>query len=289
MRCIGIPRFHPRWRFAWLLWPTVAVAALVTAQQVADAVRNSPGASAFLRAHADEVGALAIKVESGGDTTAYNGSCCYGVLQLNMSNILAAGYTIAQYRYTSLQEQVDAWSRIQSQALNDPVIQRLKALTRFDGQPVDAPFLLACAQLGQRNCQTMVQLGTCSGFRDGNGTTICQMAATMRAAMTGAPAPGSPGDVTIGAVARGGGSYAPGSLARNAPPDTAFEGASGAGMGQTADAIKLMAGALVLLWLAWASKATWQRFVDGGAEVREMTATMMRAASVALVTIILLS
>jgi len=289
MRSFAIPRLQTRWRFAWLLWPAVAVAAIVTGQQVADAVRNSPTASAFLQAHADEIGALAIRVESGGDTAAYNGSCCYGVLQLNTSNILAAGYTIAQYRYASLQEQVDAWSRIQSLALNDPVIQRLESMPSFDGQPVDAPFLLACVQLGQGNCRTMVQSGTCTGFRDGNGTTICQMAATMRAAMTGTTGPGSPSVGTIGAVARGGGSYAPGSLGRSAAPDTAFEGASGVGMGQTADAIKLMSGALVLLWLAWASKATWKRFVEGGAEVREMTWTMMRAAGVALVAIFLLS
>jgi integrating conjugative element protein (TIGR03758 family) len=93
----------------------------------------------------------------------------------------------------------------------------------------------------------------------------------------------------VGSVARGGGSYSPGSLGPSAAPDTAFEGASGVGMGQTADAIKLMAGALVLLWLAWASKATWKRFVSGGAEVRDMTWTMMRAAGVALVAIFLLS
>src|SRR5262245_35457359 len=119
-------------RSAWLLWPVLAFAAIVSAQQVAEAVRNSHTASAFLKAHADEIGTLAIHVESGGDTTAYNGSCCYGVLQLNVSNILAAGYSISQYRNASLQVQVDVWSLIQSQALADPAIRTLESMARFD-------------------------------------------------------------------------------------------------------------------------------------------------------------
>jgi hypothetical protein len=283
----AIPRLRSGWRQAWLLWPAMAMAAIVTAQQVADAVRNSPAASTFLRTHSETIGVLAIKVESGGDTTAYNGTCCYGVLQLNTTNIIAAGYTVAQYRNAGLQEQVDAWSRIQSRALDDPVIRRLQAMTSFDGQPVDAPLLLACVQLGQGNCRTMVESGTCAGFRDRNGKTICEMAATMRAAVGGGTPPGSPGGSGgPGGTALGGGAFSPGT---GTTPGTAFEGASGLGMGDAANAIKLMAGALLLLWLAWTSKATWGRFVSGRVLPQDMTTTVLRAAGVALVTLLLIS
>lgn len=284
---------HTRWvhahrRLAWLLFPAIAMAAMVTAQQVADAVRNSPAASSFLRTHAAEIGVLAIKVESGGDTTAYNGSCCYGVLQLNTTNIIASGYTVDRYRNATLQEQVDAWSRIQSRALDDPVIRQLQAMSSFDGQPVDAPLLIACVQLGQGNCRTMVRAGNCAGFRDLNGKTICDMASTMRAAVGGGTPPGSPGGPS-GGVARGGGPYAAGSFGTGAAPDTAFEGASGMQMSEAADSIKLIAGALLLLWLTWASRATWLRFVRGGTVVQDMSTTIIRAAGVALVSLLLLS
>ena len=77
-------------------------------------------------------------------------------------------------------------------------------------QPVDAPLLLACVQLGQGNCKTMVQAGQCSGFSDANGTTICKVTAGMRNALNGLPAgggvtAGSGGDVGTGSVAVNGG------------------------------------------------------------------------------------
>ncbi len=288
MKTSQISRPRRQWRLAWLSLPAIAMAAIVTAQQVADAVRSSPTANSFLRNHAAEIGVLAIKVESGGDTTAYNGSCCYGVLQLNTTNIIASGYTINQYRNATLQEQVDAWSRIQARALDDPVLRQLQALSTFDGQPVDAPLLLACVQLGQGNCRTMVRSGTCAGFRDLSGKTICDMASAMRAGMSGSTPPGPPGGPP-GGLARGGGAYAPGSFGTGAAPDTAFEGASGMPMTDAADGIRLVAGGLLLSWLMWASRASWARFVRGGTAVQDMSRIIIRAASVALVCLVLLS
>ena len=288
MKTSQISRPRRQWRLAWLSLPAIAMAAIVTAQQVADAVRSSPTANSFLRNHAAEIGVLAIKVESGGDTTAYNGSCCYGVLQLNTTNIIASGYTINQYRNATLQEQVDAWSRIQARALDDPVLRQLQALSTFDGQPVDAPLLLACVQLGQGNCRTMVRSGTCAGFRDLSGKTICDMASAMRAGMSGSTPPGPPGGPP-GGLARGGGAYAPGSFGTGAAPDTAFEGASGMPMTDAADGIRLVAGGLLLSWLMWASRASWARFVRGGTAVQDMSKIIIRAAGVALVCLVLLS
>lgn len=148
----------------------------VTAAEVAQAIRQSPTASSQLKAMADAIGSLAL-FESGGRLTVYNGSCCYGVLQMNRRNISATTpLTPEQYRLLPLQAQVNAWATIMSDALTDPVLQRLGRMTSFDGRPVDAPLLLACVQLGQGNCQRMLRAGRCDGFADLNGTTICSMA-----------------------------------------------------------------------------------------------------------------
>ena len=86
-----------------LLLPALVLAAVFTAAQIADAVRASSRASAWLRANADAIGALAVRVESGGSTTAYNGSCCYGVLQMNAANVAYyTGKSPSQYLAMSL-------------------------------------------------------------------------------------------------------------------------------------------------------------------------------------------
>ncbi|MCX8516914.1 MAG: transglycosylase family protein [Rhodoferax sp.] len=64
-------------------------AATVTADQVKAAILASPTASAQMKSYASAIGSLAM-IESSGNTAAYNGSCCYGVLQLNTANIQAA-------------------------------------------------------------------------------------------------------------------------------------------------------------------------------------------------------
>ena len=155
-------------------------AATVTAGQVADAIRNSPNASPWLKANADAVGRLAI-FESGGRTDVYNGSCCYGVLQLNRGNIAAyAGVSPEVFRNWSLQQQIDAWSRLTSDALRARAPNTLAGMGTFDGREVDGDLVLACVQLGIGNCQRMINAGKCSGFADINGTTICRMADRIR-------------------------------------------------------------------------------------------------------------
>lgn len=261
---------------ATLFWPVLALAAIVTAADVTAAVQASRYANAFLQAHAAEIGALSLMVENrSGDTTSYNGSCCYGVLQLNTANIIAAGYTVSQYRYASLQTQVDAWARIQSQALQDPVIGRLQNMSTFDGQPVDASLLLACVQLGQGNCRTMINSGSCSGFRDSNGTTICSMAAAMRAAVNGTGAPPPP-------VGGTGGGYQPRSTGTNVAPDQAFASGSGVSMDNSSQSIRLVVAALALIWLTWGSSATWGQFTGGKLAVYDMTELIARGMVVVL-------
>ena len=285
---------------AWLLAPMIAWAAVVTAEQVAAAIRSSATASPWLKAHAAEIGALAIRVESGGNTQAYNGSCCYGVLQLSRSNILASGMQVDAYRDASLQTQVDAWAGVQSQAMLDPVIQQLQNRSTFDGQPVDAAMLISCVQLGQGNCRRMVNSGRCNGFEDSLGTDICEMAARTRAAMNGTPPPtngganpnagvGAPHNGTQGGGPIGGDPIGGVSPNTSVSPDAAFEQGSRLSMGQVSSAIKLMAAGLALIWLAWTASSSWGLFIRGRAYLPELTHTIGRATVVTLMVIWLLN
>ncbi|RMX08153.1 hypothetical protein D8I35_03275 [Corticibacter populi] len=178
--------------FGWLgyLFIGLAIAATVTAAQVADAIRNSSTASAWLKDNADAVGRLAM-FESSGRTDIYNGSCCYGVLQMNTANIRASGYTTAEFQQLSLQDQVNAWSTIMSSALATRNPNTLAGMDTFDGRPVTGDLVLACVQLGIGNCGSMIRSGSCSGFADRNGTTICDMADHIAGNASGSTASGA--------------------------------------------------------------------------------------------------
>ena len=205
-----------------LLLPLVAMAVIATAAQIAAAVRNSPGANQWLRDNAQAVANLAINVESRGDTTAYNGSCCSGVLQMNETNIrMYAGIAPAAYRQLDLQSQVDAWTQLTVAALRAVAPRTLAGMTTFDGVAVDGDLVLACVQLGIGNCQRMLNSGRCSGFADSNGTTICSMAARARGNTGTGTGSGGSGTGT----GSGGGSTP---IAGYVPPDNCIRSASGA-------------------------------------------------------------
>jgi hypothetical protein len=171
-----------RWTFAVLvLLPIVAMAVIATAAQIAAAIRNSASANQWLRDNADAVASLAINVESGGNATAFNGSCCYGVLQMSTANIRQyANITPAQYQQLDLQGQIDAWAQLTVAALQASAPRTLAGMSTFDGVTVDGNLVLACVQMGIGNCQKMLDSGACGGFADSNGTTICSMAARAR-------------------------------------------------------------------------------------------------------------
>lgn len=166
----------------WMLSGWV-LAAFVGAGDIVAAIQSSPNSNAWLKANAQAVANLAINVESGGNTAAYNGSCCYGVLQMNTANIaFYTRLTPKQYQQLSLQEQVNAWSELTVDAMKAGSVQQLIGLRTFDGRPVDGNLVLACVQLGIGNCQKMINSGSCKGFADSNGTTICSMADKMAGA-----------------------------------------------------------------------------------------------------------
>lgn len=243
----------------------LAIAATyVTAAQVADAIRNSPSASPWLRANADAVGRLAM-FESSGRLDIYNNSCCYGVLQMNTRNIERfANTTPADFMTWDLQRQVDAWSQLTSTALNSAAPRTLAGLGTFDGRTVDGDLVLACVQLGIGNCQRMINSGSCSGFADINGTTICGMADRIRGG-TGNPSPGGSGSTSSGSSSSGtsfGGTYTP-------PANPCVRDADGSCMSITA--------------------SLEQGFLEGsGVPMRDMR-VMVFAASVALVIMVTIS
>lgn len=292
------------WRrspLAWLLWGGMVLAAVVTAADVANAIRNSANSTPWMREHADEIGALAVKVESGGNTQAYNGTCCYGVLQLNTANILAAGYTVEEYRNASLQTQIDGWAMIQAQALNDPVIQQLTSSGTFDGQPVDASMVIACVQLGQGNCRTMINSGRCDGFADRNGTTICSMAATMRAATGGAtagtgagsPPAGGSGGAAGGGAPAGAAPPAGGGMFGGASPGTfnataAFEAGAGTTSANVRETAALTVAAFLSFWLAWTAAGMLTLLTSGRVHTMHLAPRFSRAVVVFIVVLVLL-
>lgn len=151
-----------------------------SAQQITDAVRNSPLRD-DLKATSCSLGGLG-RFESNGNKGVYNGSCCTGIFQLNNANVRKyAGTDRAGYGCLSLQQQVNAWANLTNDGYNAPVVRQLASMSTFDGQKVDASLIAACIQLGTGNCQRMVASGRCSGFSDINGTTICGMANNARA------------------------------------------------------------------------------------------------------------
>lgn len=150
-----------------------------SAQQITDAVRNSPLRD-DLKGTSCSLGGLG-RFESGGNKGNYNGSCCTGIFQLNNANVQKyAGTDRAGYGCMSLQDQVDAWAKLTNDGYNSSAVRQLASMSTFDGQKVDASFIAACIQLGTGNCQKMLNSGSCSGFSDINGTTICKMANNAR-------------------------------------------------------------------------------------------------------------
>lgn len=171
-----------------------------SAAEIAASVQKT-SLNANLKQYANDIGGLG-RFESGGNAGIYNGSCCTGVLQVNRSNLKAygGGITPQQYANMSLDEQTEIWAKVTNAGANAPAVKALQGMQTFDGQPVDGSMILACIQLGVGNCQKMVDSGSCSGFRDSNGTSICDMANKMRKNMGKATTPTRPGETATPAT-----------------------------------------------------------------------------------------
>ncbi len=153
-----------------------------SAAQIQAAVEAAPGYNSSLMGDAGGLGTF----ESSGNTGINNGSCCTGVFQINTSNLASYGYTPQEYADLSLQQQADVWVNLTNKSASSGPVEQLQQMGTFDGRPVDSNLELACIQLGTGNCQKMINSGSCSGFADRNGTTICDMANNI-AAKSGQP------------------------------------------------------------------------------------------------------
>jgi hypothetical protein len=151
-----------------------------SADEIQAAVAQASGYNSTIMSQAGNLGVF----ESGGNAGVFNGSCCTGVFQINTSNLASYGLTREQYANMSLQDQAQVWVNVTNSAANTPAVKQLEQMAAngqtFDGQPVDSAMITSCIQLGAGNCQKMLNSGSCSGFADSNGTTICDMAAKVR-------------------------------------------------------------------------------------------------------------
>lgn len=260
---------------ALLLWIAsgLVLAAMVSAADIAAAIQNSPSASTWLKQNAQAVAQLAINVESGGNTTAYNGSCCYGVLQMNRTNIARyANVTPEQYQQLSLQEQVNAWTQLTSKAMQSTAVTNLLALGTFDGRTVDGNLVLACVQLGIGNCQTMINSGKCSGFADRNGTTICSMADKIAGTNSGGTSGGNAG----GSGPSTGGSI-DGPNRASVTMAEAFAQGSGVEMSMLKRNLQILGTSAVALILAAGLAGMWKMFSMGRMSTADLKVRTLQA------------
>lgn len=275
----------------------LVLAAMVSAADIATAISNSPAASAWLKQNAQAVANLAINVESGGNTTAFNGSCCYGVLQMNKENILYyAKVTPEQYRQLSLQEQVNAWAALTTDALRSSAVRNLQALGTFDGRPVDGNLVLACVQLGIGNCQKMINSGKCSGFADSNGTTICSMADRIGGVTSGGSGSGNSSGSGSGNGAgagnnSGSGSGSSGSSQRPISQTIAegFAQGSGIEMSKLKSTLQMLGTSAVALVLGASMAGLWKLFAGGRMHTVELKSRMLQAAVILSIAVGLIS
>lgn len=289
--------FLPRLsNLVWLL-PAVALAAIVSSADITQAIQNSPNASAWLKQNAQAVANLAINVESGGNTSAFNGSCCYGVLQMNRTNIAKyAGVTPEQYRQLPLQVQIDVWSQLTADAMRSGVVRQFIGLGTFDGRAVDGNLVLACVQLGIGNCQRMINSGSCHGFADSNGTSICDMADRMA---NGRPT--NPGNTTL--PASGSGSTGGTSLGGTSCPRDAtgacmevsasmqqgFLQGSGIQMPSLKQMLLAGSGAFFFLVTASAFSGLYGRYTSGRLATGELVHYLVKGATTLLIGLMALS
>lgn len=270
-----------RWLLIGLCLLTLLVAhesraQTVNAAQVQQAILSSPNASSQLQTYAAAVGNLAM-FESGGRLSVYNGSCCYGVLQMNNRNIasIVPPVTPEQFRNWSLQQQVNAWSTVMSDALRTYAARTLAGMGTFDGRPVTPSMVLACVQLGVGNCMTMIRSGRCSGFADINGTTICSMADRIDGTTTPTNSGSNPGTVT-GTPAPVSNNLTPTTVINNcitdgyghcisisAAMEQGFLTGSGRSMSDVRGFIQSLTVGITLLVCAWLALGLWREFTTG--------------------------
>lgn len=287
--------------FLALLCGLVCAAVNVTAAQVAAAIAASPNASAQLKSYAASVGSLSM-FESAGNLSAYNGSCCYGILQMNTANIqsvMGAGYSPIAFAQLPLQAQVNAWAQIMSPALETYPVKALTALGVFDSRKVDGALVLACIQLGTGNCMRMIMSRTCAGFSDRLGTTICKMAdkingtgassSSSNSGTGGSSAPKVPqsaGQTTAqgNCISDGQG----GCIPMNVAMAQGFQTGSGVSSTDLRTAIQTIAASVVLLIMGSSMVGLWKNYAAGALTLPQLATSIKKVLLAVMVVFVIM-
>lgn len=179
---------------AFFAMTVTAIAAIVTANQIAEAIQASSTTPDFMKQNAYLFASMAVNQESPvyghkgylSDTTAHTkGSCCYGVMQLHHLNIdMYSPYKgrPEAYNNASLQDQIDYYGKFFADNLKYPdvawVVDHMGQ--QFGSNKIDAAMVFSCIQLGagninRSNCGKAVRAGKCDAAGDGY-LTLCQFA-----------------------------------------------------------------------------------------------------------------
>jgi hypothetical protein len=174
----------------------------------------------------------------------------------------------------------------------------LAGLGTFDGREVDGDMVLACVQLGIGNCQKMINSGSCNGFADINGTTICKMADRIR---NGPPTGnnGDPVDDLIQPNPDQGGTYRPpvdpciregeGCLPLTESLEQGFASGSGVSMGNLRAIIFAISTAFVTLILMSFITAIFRNYSTGSIEKVELVSGVQKTIMIGMSFIVVMS
>lgn len=185
-----------------------ARAEIISANDIARMIQNSTTTSSFMKQNAGLFAAIAVGQESTAagrpgysNSTLFNGSCCYGIFQLNAASSAPnvqtygaqAGYgglTGAAYAALSPAEQIDIYGKYEAatEAAVKSIMQMaaggngptLAADDEGVTSPVDAAFIVACMQMGPGYCKDAINASSCNDAYDGNSQSICKFALNAR-------------------------------------------------------------------------------------------------------------
>ncbi|MFP5194511.1 hypothetical protein PQ786_04060 [Alcaligenes faecalis] len=218
---------------------------------------------------------------------------------MNKTNIQKyAKLSPEEFRTWGLQEQVDAWSKLTTDAMQARAPKTLAGQGTFDGREVDGDMVLACVQLGIGNCQKMINSGSCNGFADINGTTICKMADRIR---NGPPTGnnGDPVDDIIRPNPDQGGTYRPpidpciregeACLPLTESLEQGFASGSGVSMGNLRAIIFAISTAFVTLILMSFITALFRNYSTGSIEKVELVSGVQKTIMIGMSFIVVMS
>lgn len=182
---------------------------VISANDIARMIQNSTTTSSFMKQNAGLFAAIAVGQESTArgqpgysDSTIFNGSCCYGIFQLNAAasapNVQTysaqAGYgrlSGSAYAALSPAEQIDIYGKYE--AATEAAVKSIMQLAASGNgptlsaddegitSPVDAAFIVACMQMGPGYCKDAINANSCNDAYDGNSQSICKFARNARA------------------------------------------------------------------------------------------------------------